>query len=246
LQAVRGKEIGIIFQDPMSSLNPTMKVGEQILESLLKHNPHMSRKEASLKTLSLLSLVGIPEPKARMQQYPHELSGGMRQRIMIALALAPSPKILIADEPTTALDVTIQAQILQLLKDIQKATGTSILLITHDLSIVAGFCDRVLVMYAGKIVETASVESLFKQPKHPYTQKLLASIPRLDQDVSTPLQPIRGSPPDLSLPQPGCSFVSRCQMPLHICLHESPPLFSIEQGLCACWHYDKRCTEKSL
>lgn len=243
LRKIRGKEIGMIFQDPMTSLNPTMRVGKQIIESLLKHEPHISHQEAHARALSLLSLVGIPEPALRVMQYPHELSGGMRQRVMIALALAPSPRLLIADEPTTALDVTIQAQILQLLKEIQQKTHTSILFITHDLSVVAGFCNKVMVMYAGKIVETATVDMLFKNPKHPYTQRLLESIPRLDLPNEAALHPILGAPPDLSFTLEGCSFAPRCHKLLNICIQQSPPLFDVEGRTCACWHYDPRCVE---
>jgi oligopeptide transport system ATP-binding protein len=245
LRTIRGKEIGMIFQDPMTSLNPTMRIGKQIIESLLQHNPDIAHAEALNKALSLLSLVGIPQPDVRVLQYPHELSGGMRQRVMIALALAPSPKLLIADEPTTALDVTIQAQILHLLKEIQEKTGTSILFITHDLSIVAGFCNKVIVMYAGKIVEMASVETLFKTPKHPYTKRLLESIPRLDLPENSELHPITGSPPDLSCILEGCSFAPRCSSALNICTHESPPLFSVKESKCACWLYDARALEVS-
>jgi oligopeptide/dipeptide ABC transporter ATP-binding protein len=241
LQGIRGKEIAMIFQDPMSSLNPTMKIGKQILESLLHHKPHLSYKEGYEKVLNLLSLVGISQSEVRFHQYPHELSGGMRQRVMIALALAPSPKVLIADEPTTALDATIQAQILLLLKEIQEKTHTSILLITHDLSIVSGFCDKVIVMYAGKIVETASVEDLFKCPKHPYTKRLLESIPRLDLPSDYSLKPIQGAPPDLSRSSIGCSFRPRCSCSLNICAQESPPLFDLSKTRkSACWHHDPR------
>lgn len=245
MRSIRGKEIGIIFQDPMTSLNPTMKIGKQILESLLKHEPHLSYNQGYERTLNLLSLVGIPQSDIRFSQYPHELSGGMRQRVMIALALAPSPKVLIADESTTALDVTIQAQILQLLKEIQEKTNTSILFITHDLSIVSGFCDKVIVMYAGKIIETASVEDLFKQPKHPYTKRLLESIPRLDLPFDHPLKPIQGSPPDLSLIINGCSFEPRCPYPLKICRKQTPPLFNIKESRkSACWYHDERAPKQ--
>lgn len=238
LRIIRGKEVGMIFQDPMTSLNPTMRVGKQILESLLTHDHALTYKEAKEKVLSLLLLVGVPQPDIRFMQYPHELSGGMRQRVMIALALAPSPKILIADEPTTALDVTIQAQILHLLKEIQEKTNTSILFITHDLSVVAGFCDKVIVMYAGKIVETASVNTLFKNPKHPYTKRLLESIPRLDLPYDHPLAPIKGAPPDLSLAIEGCSFAPRCSYAIKKCTEETPPLLVLENNSAsACWRH---------
>lgn len=245
MRSIRGKEIGMIFQDPMTSLNPTMKIGKQILESLLTHETHLSYQEAHEKVLNLLSLVGIPQADVRFLQYPHELSGGMRQRVMIALALAPSPKVLIADEPTTALDVTIQAQILQLLKEIQEKTNTSILFITHDLSIVAGFCDRVIVMYAGKIIETGLVGELFKKPKHPYTKRLLESIPRLDLPFDHLLKPIKGAPPDLSLTIKGCSFEPRCPYPLKICLEQQPLLFNLlKTRTSACWYHDERAPKQ--
>lgn len=234
LQKIRGKEIGMIFQDPMTSLNPTLKVGYQIAEGFLRHFPSVTKKEAEARALELLVQVGVPEPKLRLEQYPHVLSGGLRQRIVIALALAAEPRILIADEPTTALDVTVQAQILDLLQHLQKDKST--LLITHDLSLVAAFCDRVLVMYAGQIVEEADVEELFARPKHPYTQKLLQSIPRID-GKGEKLLPIAGSPPDLSQPIQGCAFCPRCVESMHICREEHPPLF--EQKV-RCWLLDPR------
>lgn len=240
LRKIRGQEIGMIFQDAMTSLNPTMSIGKQILETLLYHFK-ISFQEGYTKTLHLLNLVGIHPAERIFSQYPHQLSGGMRQRVTIAIALALSPKILVADEPTTALDATIQAQILQLLKDIQHKTQTSIVFITHDLSIVAGFCDRVIVMYAGKIVEEAPVDKLFREPKHPYTKKLLESIPRLDTSPDKPLNPIAGAPPNLSLPIVGCSFAPRCPCPLNICFKEAPPLFSLSKDhSSACWHHDPR------
>ena len=240
LRKVRGKEIGMIFQDALTSLNPTMSVGNQILENLLYHFK-ISFQEAYTQTLLLLNLVGVYPADRTFSQYPHELSGGMRQRVVIAIALALSPKILIADEPTTSLDATIQAQILQLLKNIQAKTQTSIVFITHDLSIVAGFCDRVMVMYAGKIIEQAPVNKLFQDPKHPYTKKLLESIPRLNTSINTPLHTISGMPPNLSLPIVGCSFSPRCPSPLNICLKETPPLFFLsEDNKSACWHHDVR------
>ena len=231
LQGIRGKEIGMIFQDPMTSLNPTLKIGYQIAEGLLRHFPLITKKEAKQRALELLKQVGISEPELRMQQYPHLLSGGIRQRAVIALALASKPSILIADEPTTALDVTVQAQILDLLHQLQKTT----LLVTHDLSLVAAFCDRVLVMYAGQIVEEADVKDLFAHPKHPYTQRLLQSIPRIDGKGQR-LLPIAGSPPDLATPIEGCAFCSRCSEAMHICRTESPPLFEQTR----CWLLDPR------
>jgi len=235
LQRIRGKEIGMIFQDPMTSLNPTLKIGYQIAEGLLRHFPEITKNQAKQRALELLKQVGIPEPELRLEQYPHLLSGGIRQRAVIALALASKPSILIADEPTTALDVTVQAQILDLLLKLQQGLSTlpSILLITHDLSIVASFCDRVLVMYAGQIVEEASVEELFANPQHPYTQRLLKSIPRQGDQ----LHPIAGSPPDLSIPLQGCAFCNRCTEAMNICRTETPPLFNERAR---CWLLDSR------
>lgn len=236
MRRVRGREIAMIFQDPMTSLNPTLKIGTQIVEGYLRHHPEVSQSRAYEYAIEMLELVGIPQPDRRVNEYPHTLSGGTRQRVMIALALASKPKLLLADEPTTALDVTIQAQILDLMKKIQEKTHTSILLITHDLSVVAQFCDRVLVMYAGKIVESAPVEELFENPKHPYTQRLLQAIPRLDKDPSHPLIPIEGSPPDLSLPIQGCGFCVRCPSQKKICRAEEPPLFKVAaEHYNACW-----------
>lgn len=234
LQKIRGKEIGMIFQDPMTSLNPTLKIGYQIAEGYLRHFPSVTKQEAYVRALDLLIQVGISDPELRLDQYPHLLSGGIRQRASIALALAAKPSVLIADEPTTALDVTVQAQILDLLHHLQQ--GTSTLLITHDLSIVASFCDRVLVMYAGQIVEEASVEELFANPKHPYTQRLLQAIPRLN-GKGDKLHPIAGSPPDLSQPLQGCAFCSRCTEAMNICRTETPPLFD---GKARCWLLDPR------
>ncbi|MCB1082625.1 MAG: ABC transporter ATP-binding protein [Chlamydiia bacterium] len=222
LRNIRGKEIGMIFQDPMTSLNPTMRIGDQIVEGYFLHHPHVSQEEGEKRALELLERVGVSEGKARLKQYPHELSGGMRQRVMIAIAMISSPSILVADEPTTALDVTIQAQILELLKEIQQKEQMSILLITHDFSIVSGFCDRVLVMYAGEIVESATVDELFSSPKHPYTKRLLRSIPRLDLPYCRKLYTIEGSPPDLSRPITGCPFAERCAQKEPICTQKKP------------------------
>jgi oligopeptide transport system ATP-binding protein len=241
MQTVRGKEIGMIFQDPMTSLNPTMKIGKQIVEGYLRHFPEVSRKEALAYAVEMLHLVGIPNPDERMEDYPHTLSGGMRQRVMIAISLACKPKLILADEPTTALDVTIQAQILDLMKDIQQKTETSIILITHDLSVVAKCCDRVLVMYAGKIVESATVDQLFANPQHPYTQRLLQAIPRLDKCKTDPLVPIEGTPPNLSLPLFGCGFCARCPMAMKICPQQQPPLFHLgQEHYSACFKHDPR------
>jgi len=241
MQKVRGKEMGMIFQDPMTSLNPTMKVGKQIMEGYLRHFPNASRAEARLVALDMLKKVGISAPEERFEAYPHTLSGGMRQRIVIALALACQPKILLADEPTTALDVTIQAQILDLLKELQREMQMSTLLITHDLSVVAKMCDRVIVMYAGQIVESAPVLQLFSAPKHPYTKRLLSAIPRLDQNKDDPLSPIEGTPPNLSFPLKGCGFCSRCPEAMRICASEQPAFYTVGATHGSrCFKYDPR------
>lgn len=208
MQNVRGKEIGMIFQDPMTSLNPTMKVGKQITEVLFKHEK-ISNEAAKKRAVELLELVGIPMPEKRVNQFPHEFSGGMRQRVVIAMALAANPKLLIADEPTTALDVTIQAQILELMKDLQKKIDTSIIFITHDLGVVANVADRVAVMYAGQIVETGTVDEIFYDPRHPYTWGLLASMPTLESSGEEELTAIPGTPPDLTNPPKGDAFALR-------------------------------------
>lgn len=235
MEAIRGKEIGMIFQDPMTSLNPTMTVGTQIMEGLVKHQG-MSSAAARERAIELLTLVGIPQPERRITQYPHEFSGGMRQRAMIAIALACTPQLLIADEPTTALDVTIQAQILDLMKELQKKTGTSIILITHDLGVVAEMCDRVIVMYAGKVIETGTVDEIFYNPQHPYTKGLLRSVPRLDLDKDEPLTPIFGTPPDLLKPPVGCGFTARCDSAMRVCQQYDPELKEIGNShRSACW-----------
>ncbi|MEH7239265.1 ABC transporter ATP-binding protein [Bacillus sp. JJ1562] len=226
MEKIRGKDIGMIFQDPMTSLNPTMKVGMQIMEVLIKHQ-NMSKGNAKDRAIELLRLVGIASPEKRVNQYPHEFSGGMRQRAMIAIALASSPKLLIADEPTTALDVTIQAQILELMKDLQKKLETSIIFITHDLGVVANVADRVAVMYAGKIVEYGTVDEIFYNPKHPYTWGLLSSMPSLDNDDRTELLAIPGSPPDLTNPPKGDAFAPRNRFAMKIDYEMEPPMFKV-------------------
>jgi oligopeptide transport system ATP-binding protein len=232
---VRGSEIGMIFQDPMTSLNPTMTVGKQIMEGLIWHQ-RISPSEARQRAVEMLRLVGIPSPETRINNYPHEFSGGMRQRAMIAIALACNPKILIADEPTTALDVTIQAQIIELLKELQKKTDTAVILITHDLGVVAEMAQRVAVMYGGKVVETGTVEEIFYRPRHPYTWGLLASMPRLDLDRKQELKPIPGSPPDLFDPPKGCPFADRCPYTMHICNDEMPEVSEVSQThRVSCW-----------
>ncbi|WP_410981696.1 ABC transporter ATP-binding protein [Bacillus cereus] len=225
MQAVRGKEIAMIFQDPMTSLNPTMTIGNQIMEGLIKHQG-MSKADARKVALELLDLVGIPNPEARLKQYPHQFSGGMRQRVVIAMALACNPKLLIADEPTTALDVTIQAQILELMKDIQQKTEAAIIFITHDLGVVANVADRVAVMYAGKVVEIGTVDEIFYNPKHPYTWGLIASMPSLDGSEEE-LYAIPGTPPDLLKPPKGDAFAPRNPQALKIDFEMEPPFFKV-------------------
>lgn len=236
LRSVRGKEIGVIFQDPLTSLNPTMKIGHQIIEGYLLHNKHIKYGEGKEYVLQLLEMVGIPQASLRFEEYPHTFSGGMRQRVMIALALASQPKVIIADEPTTALDVTIQAQILDLMHQIKEKTGTSFLFITHDLSVVAGYCDRVIVMYAGKVIEYADVIELFEHPSHPYTQGLLQAIPRLDIKKEETLIPIEGSPPTLTKAISGCAFYNRCKHARPLCQQKDPDLVNIGPShKVACW-----------
>jgi len=237
LSSYRGNKIGMVFQDPFTSLNPTMIVGKQIQEPLLAH--HLcSIHAAKERALELLHLVGIPNPSSRFNQYPHELSGGMRQRIMIAISLACEPKILIADEPTTALDVTIQAQILDLLKEIKQKTQTSILLITHDLGVVSSICDRILVMYAGKIIEAGPVEQVLKSPLHPYTQMLLDSLFRLDEKQKKELK--EGSPPVLVRDIKGCAYTPRCPSAMNICAKISPPMMTKGKQAASCWLHQRK------
>jgi oligopeptide transport system ATP-binding protein len=235
MQGIRGSKIAMVFQDPMTSLDPTMRVGRQITESLRKHLG-MSGQRAKQRSVELLEMVGIPNAEARLRQYPHQFSGGMRQRVVIAIALACDPQILIADEPTTALDVTIQAQILELLRDLQERIGTSVILITHDLGVVAQTAHRVAVMYGGKIVETGTVRDIFYNPQMPYTWGLLSSIPLPTADRSQDLIPIPGSPPDMHDPPKGCPFTPRCPYAMRICAEEMPDYksFSAEHKA-ACW-----------
>lgn len=233
MRHLRGNVLSMIFQDPMTSLNPVLNVETQLGEGLRIHKG-MDAKAARARVIELLNLVGIPEAKRRLHQYPHEFSGGMRQRLMIAMALACSPKMLIADEPTTALDVTIQAQIIELLKELKVRLSSSILLITHDMGIVAGLCQRVIVMYAGRVVETGSVEAVFDDPQHPYTWGLLRSLPRLDARKDR-LVPIPGQPPDLLASPQGCPFAARCRWAMRICVQQMPAMTSTDKGTVACW-----------
>ncbi|MDF0727917.1 ABC transporter ATP-binding protein [Cytobacillus sp. S13-E01] len=226
MQKIRGKDISMIFQDPMTSLNPTMKIGVQIAEGLIKHQ-NLSKGAAKEKVLDLLRLVGIPNPEIRYDQYPHQFSGGMRQRVVIAIALACNPKVLIADEPTTALDVTIQAQILELMKDIQQKVDTSIIFITHDLGVVANVADRVAVMYGGKICEIGTVDEVFYNPQHPYTWGLISSMPSLDSKGE--LYAIPGTPPNLLYPPKGDAFAPRNEYALQIDIEKQPPMFKVSE-----------------
>ena len=235
LREVRGNEVAMIFQDPLSSLHPFYKVGTQLVEAIQTHQ-HVSRGAAWDRSGQLLELVGIPEARKRLDHYPHEFSGGMRQRAMIAMALSNDPKVLIADEPTTALDVTVQAQILDLIQDLQREFGSAVIMITHDLGVVAEVADEIAVMYAGRIVETAPARILYKRPQHPYTQGLMASIPRLDGDTRQRLVPIEGQPPNLAQLPPGCAFATRCRMAMPRCHDERPPLEAVgDNHLKACF-----------
>ncbi|PAE23147.1 MULTISPECIES: ABC transporter ATP-binding protein [Bacillaceae] len=239
MRDIRGADISMIFQDPMTALNPTITIGEQIIEGIMQHKT-VSRQDARKKALEMLNLVGIPNPSERLKHYPHQFSGGMRQRIVIAMALVCEPEVLIADEPTTALDVTIQAQILDLFKDIQKKTGVSIIIITHDLGVVAQVADRIAVMYAGKIVEAGERREIFYNPQHPYTKGLLNSVPRLDLDGAD-LIPIGGSPPDLFAPPAGCPFAARCEYAMEVCDRVYPYKTHLSRDHHVdCWLQDER------
>lgn len=235
MQSIRGQLVSMIFQDPMTCLNPTMKVGKQITETLHKHKK-LSGAKCREEAIRLLKLVQIPNAEERADQYPHEFSGGMRQRAMIAMALSCNPKLLIADEPTTALDVTIQAQIMQLMGKIREETGTAIILITHDLGVVANLADRVAVMYAGKVVEQGTSQDIFYRASHPYTAALLRSLPTVETSRDEELVSIPGTPPDLFAPPKGCAFASRCQHCMKICKGNQPPVFTVGEGHTAsCW-----------
>ena len=229
LRKIRGEKISMVFQDPMSSLNPLIPVGKQVSEMMKEHHPEMTKQLLQEATLKLFEEVRIPEPEKRLGSYPHEFSGGMRQRVMIAMALANKPRLLIADEPTTALDVTIQDQILRQLRELEEEFQTSIVLITHDLGVVAELCDRVVVMYGGLIMEEALIDDIFENPSHPYTMGLIASIPDPQQDKSVRLQPIPGSPPDMTNPPKGCPFAPRCPYARAVCARELPEFVEIEK-----------------
>lgn len=240
----RGDEVSMIFQDPMTSLNPTMTVGKQIMESLRIHR-HLSKKEAREEAIRMLKMVNIPSAEKRVDSYPHEMSGGMRQRVMIAIALACEPKLLIADEPTTALDVTIQAQILELMMELKEKLGMAIIMITHDLGVVASMCDKIAVMYAGRIVEYGTTDDIFYNPKHEYTKGLLKSIPRLDAKEHERLVPIEGTPIDLLNPPAGCPFAPRCSNCMKICLREMAPVTTFDDvHYTQCWMNQKEQMER--
>ncbi|MGL5066449.1 MAG: ABC transporter ATP-binding protein [Sarcina sp.] len=235
MEAIRGKEIAMIFQDPMTSLNPVLKVGDQLTEHLIKHDK-INKKAAMEKAIEMLELVGIPSPEKRINQYPHEFSGGMRQRVMIAMSLICNPKLIVADEPTTALDVTIQAQILDLMKGLKDKFDTSIILITHDLGVVADLCTRVNVMYGGVVIEKGTTEEIFYNGRHPYTWGLLRSVPNPKETIKGKLKPINGQPPDLLKPPVGCPFAARCDHAMKICIEKMPPSFKMSQTQeTSCW-----------
>jgi len=235
MRRVRGREIGMIFQEPMTSLNPVLTVGRQLTEPPEIHLG-MSPAESRARAIELLGMVGISDPERRLRQYPHQFSGGMRQRMMIAMAMACSPALILADEPTTALDVTIQAQILELMKGLSRKMGVAMVMITHNLGVVARYADRVNVMYAGRIVERGTAREIYANPRHPYTLGLLRSVPRLDEPRRAKLLPIQGQPPDLSHLPPGCAFQPRCQYAIERCLREAPPLEPVSPGhVSACW-----------
>ncbi|HZM74606.1 MAG TPA: ABC transporter ATP-binding protein [Candidatus Limnocylindrales bacterium] len=235
----RGKKIAMIFQDPLASLNPVYTVGHQIIEAVLAHND-VGKDVARKRALDLLEIVGIPHAVQRMDNYPHELSGGMKQRIVIAIAMANNPDVIIADEPTTALDVTVQAQVLEALEAAREATGAALVLITHDLGVIAGHADRVGVMYAGRLVETGTADDVFYKPRMPYTLGLLGSLPRIDAKTHERLTPIGGAPPSLLNLPSGCPFRARCPLATDLCAAEEPPLFGVEQGHSAACHFHER------
>jgi oligopeptide/dipeptide ABC transporter ATP-binding protein len=236
IREVRGKDIAMVFQEPMTSLNPVLTIGRQLTETMEQHLD-MTRDQAIARAIELLGMVGISDPERRLRQYPHHFSGGMRQRVMIAMALCCEPKLIIADEPTTALDVTVQAQILELMKDLTRRMGVALIIITHNLGIVARYADRVNVMYAGRIIESAPAHDIYHRPRHPYTLALLRSVPRMDQPRRARLDPVQGQPPDPSRLGAGCSFQPRCGFAVARCASRSPPLEQVDGGdhLAACW-----------
>ncbi len=235
IRSIRGKEIAMVFQEPMTSLNPVLTIGRQLMETLELHL-EMEKKEAQNRAMELLRLVGIPDARQRLPQHPHQFSGGMRQRMMIAMALSCKPKLILADEPTTALDVTIQAQILELLKNLSQRFGVAIIIITHNLGIVARYADRVNMMYAGRLIERGTCKEIYHNPRHPYTIGLLRSVPRLDQPRKAKLDPIEGQPPEMVDLPPSCSFLARCKFAVDRCADEAPPLMKVgDDHFSACW-----------
>lgn len=244
MSKICGSQISMIFQDPMTSLNPTMTVGTQVREVLHRHT-NLSRRESKERAIELMKLVGIPDPKTRIHQYPHQFSGGMRQRVMIAIAMANRPEILIADEPTTALDVTIQSQIFRLIKELRTQFETAIILITHDLGVVAGTADRIVVMYAGKVMEEGATDQIYYNPRHPYTAGLLKSVPSLTNHDDQRLRTIDGVPPFLLNVPPGCPFVDRCDYALRICKEKEPPYYHYgTNSRVFCWLYHEQATQQ--
>ncbi|MBQ1300374.1 MAG: ABC transporter ATP-binding protein [Erysipelotrichaceae bacterium] len=244
MREIRGNSMAMIFQDPMTFLNPVLKVETQLIEPMLNHTD-MTKEQAREKALDLLRKVGIPSPEKRITQYPFEFSGGMRQRIVIAIALANNPKLIIADEPTTALDVTIQAQVLELIDDLKRESNSAIIMITHDLGVVAKLCDRIAIMYGGKIVEIGTDKDIFYNPKHPYTEGLLRCISNPEDDDEKSLTPIAGSPPDLLNPPKGCPFVDRCEKAMRVCKDYEPEVTDVSKGhQCACWLLDRRAVKQ--
>ena len=246
LEGVRGDDVAMVFQDPLNSLNPVMRIGAQIAEPLMLHHG-LSRKQARARAVELLQLTGVPAPEERVDEYPHELSGGMRQRVMIAIAIACRPRLLIADEPTTALDVTVQAQVLDLIRSLRDEFGTSLLFITHDLGVVAELCDRVIVMYLGQAIEEATVEQVFREPLHPYTRGLMASAPGMDAERGADLSTIPGTVPPLTQVPTGCRFAARCRFATELCREQAPELRELDEGRrVRCWHAERIRDELAL
>ena len=242
---IRGNTMSMIFQDPLTFLNPVLTVGSQLREAILNHHPELSRAQAGERAVSLMRRVGIPDPESRINQYPHEFSGGMRQRIVIAIALVNRPRLIIADEPTTALDVTVQAQVLDLIREMSRQTGAAVIMITHDLGVVASLCDRIGIMYGGKLVEMGSDREIFYEPRHPYTEGLLSCVSRPEAD-SGDLAPIPGSPPDMLTPIPGCAFADRCDRAMRICKKMQPGQAAFSPTHWdACWLNEKKRREEA-